>query len=817
MATARACKRRKDTWGGEVAMDQVKLSSRVEALRQRYLNWKGRVGYETALYWTKGYQESEGEPVIIRRAVALKKLMENKTVMIHPGELIVGGIDKRPHTTQMYPDMNVMWIADELDIFPTRKYDPLDIDEETKRVYREEILPYWKGKTFEEVWLARAERAAPEALKYGFGSCISDQGVVTFFTINHHLPDFKRVMEKGYLGMKQEVEEKLNGLDPTKPDFYDKVVFYKALLIVCDGMMKVGRRFADLAREMAQKETDPLLKADFLKIAEVCDRVPAEPARNFHEALQAMYFTHFLSLNDAATIGFGRLDQYLLPWYKKDIESGNITEDQAQELLDCFFIKLAELQQLFSEEESKYVAGARGANMICVGGIDENGFDASNELSYMLLQAMCNVRLGQPSVSVLWHPGIPESMTIKAAQLASLGTGHPSIFSMNRIVEMLQEMGLPLKEARKGGILGCVEPSTESGKCMANTNFGYLNMGPLMEFALNQGVWRMNNEQMGSPTPDPRSFTSFDQVMEAFRKQVEHAIGQHITLGQISEKLHVEMDPDPYADLLYDECVEKGKDIYAGGPKYTFGPAILFTGVADVINSLAAIKFLVFDEKKLKWGELLDALACDFSGERGEEIRQMCLQAPKYGNDDPYVDLIGRECMRYPGLETAKHKSHQGKPWRAAVIPLVTIHPFGLVTGALPSGRKAAEPLAEGCSPKQGTDVNGPTAALMSAAALDHSMFLDGTQLNMKFTPAALKDRRGLMNLVALIKTYMSKGGYHVQFNVISKETLMAAQEKPEEFKGLTVRVSGYNTYFSTLCKEVQDEIIARTEHMAIM
>jgi pyruvate formate-lyase/glycerol dehydratase family glycyl radical enzyme len=817
MGTVRVCKRRQDTWGGEVAMDQVKPSPRVEALRRRYLDWKGQVGYETALYWTQGYQESEGEPVIIRRARALKTLMERKSLLIHPGELIVGGIDKRPHTTQMYPDMNVMWIADELDKFPTRKYDPLDIDEETKRIYREEILPYWKGRTFEEVWLQRAQLAAPDALKFGFRTCISDQGVVTFFTINHHLPDFKRVMEKGYSGMRKEVEQKIKALDPTKPDFYDKTIFYKALLIVCDGMLKIGKRFSALAKEMAKKEKDPLLKAEYLKIAEVCKRVPAEPAQNFHEALQSMYFTHFLSLNDAATIGFGRLDQYLYPWYNEDIETGEVTEEKAQELLDCFFIKLAELQQLFSEEEAKYVAGARGADMICVGGIDENGFDASNELSYMLLQAMCNVRLGQPSVSILWHAGMPEDLAIKAVQLASLGTGHPSIFNMNRIVEMLQEMGMPLKEARRGGILGCVEPSAESGKCMANTNFGYLNMGPLMEFALNQGVWRMNSELMGYPTPDPRNFTSFDEVMEAFRKQVEFAVAQHITLGQITEKLHVEMDPDPFADLLYEECVEKGKDIYTGGPKYTFGPSILFTGVADVINSLAAIKYLVFDKKKLQWNDLLDALASDFSGPRGEEIRQLCVKAPKFGNGDLYVDLIGRECMRYPGEETAKHRSHQGHAWRAAIIPLITIHPFGLVTGALPSGRKAGEPLAEGCSPKQGTDVNGPTAALMSVVTLDHSMFLDGTQLNMKFTPAALKDRKGLMNLLALIKTFISKGGYHIQFNVISKETLLAAQNKPEDFKGLTIRVSGYNTYFTTLCKEVQDEIIDRTEHLTIM
>lgn len=808
---------KRQAWGGEVGLDQIKPSPRVEALRERYLNGKGRVGHETALYWTQAYKESEGEPTIIRRAKALKKLMEKKSLLIYPGELIVGGIDKGPHTTQLYPDMNVMWIEEELDKFPTRKYDPFEIDEETKRIYREEILPYWRGKTFEEVWLQRTKLAAPEALKFGFRTCISDQGVVTFFTINHHLPDFKRVLEKGFLGIRGEVEEKLAGLEPARPDFYEKKIFYESLLIVCDGLIGVGKRFATLARKQAETETDPHVKAGYLKVADVCDQVPARPARNFHEALQSIYFTHFLSLNDAGTIGLGRLDQYLYPWLRKDIEEGIITRDEAQELLDCLYIKLAELQQLFSEEEAKYVGGARGANMICVGGIDEYGFDATNELSYMLLQAMCNVRLGQPSISVLWHPTMPDDLGIKACQLASLGTGHPSIFNMDRLVEMLQEHGLPLKEARRGSLLGCVEPSAESGKCMGNTNFGYLNMGPMLEFALNQGIWRMNKERMGFPTEDPRTFTSFNQVMDSFRKQVEYAVDQHVILGQITEKLHVEMDPDPFADLLYEDCIEKGKDIYAGGPKYTFGPAILFTGVADIINSLAAIKYLVFDKKKLQWSELLDALENDFNGPGGDEIRQMCLNAPKYGNGDPYVDLIGREAMRFPGEATARHASHSGNKWRAAVIPLITIHPFGLVTGALPSGRKAGEPLAEGCSPKQGTDTNGPTAALQSAAALDHSAFLNGTQLNMKFNPSNFKDKRGLMNLFALIKTYIGRGGHHIQFNVISKETLLEAQKRPEDFKGLTIRVSGYNTYFSSLSKEVQDEIIDRTEHTTIM
>ncbi len=811
------CKKRQDTWGGEAAMDQIKPSPRVQRLRDRYLNFQGRVGYETALYWTHAFKESEGEPRLLRRAKAFQKLFENKSLPIHPDELIVGGFDSRPHSSAQYPDMNVMWMEEELDDFPTREHDPMLIEEETKEVYRKEILPYWRGKTFEEAWLQRAELAAPDALKFGYRTALSDQGVVTFYTINHHHPNFTRVLEKGYIGLRKEVEEKLKALDPTKPEYYDKKIFYDSLIIVADAMAKFGKRYANLARELSEKETDPAVKAHYLKVADVCDRVPAEPARNFHEALQALYFVHSCSMNDAATIGFGRLDQYLYPWLKKDLDEGVLTEDEAQELLDCFFIKLGEVQQLFSAEEAKYVAAARGADQINVGGIDEYGFDATNQLSYMLLQAMINVRLGQPNVSVLWHSTMPEELAIKACQLASVGTGHPSIFNMNTIVEILQAQGIPLKEARKGAALGCVEPCPDNGTCMPNTNFGYLNMGPLVEFALNQGVWRLTNEKMGFDTPDPRTFTSFDQVMDALRKQMEYAVDQHVTLGHISEKLHAEISPDPYSDLLYEDCVEKAKDIYNDGPKYTFGPAILFTGVADVINSMAAVKYLIFDEKKLTWDELLDAMANNFEGERGEEIRQMCMSAPKYGNGDEYVDMVGRECMRFPGESAARHKSHLGHPWRASVIPLVTIHPFGLVTGALPSGKKAGEMLAEGCSPKQGSDVNGPTAALTSVSRLDHSMFLDGTQLNMKFSPSALKDRRGLMNMVALIKTYINKGGYHVQFNVLSKETLQAAQKTPENFKGLTVRVSGYNTYFTALSKEVQDEIIARTEHMTVM
>ena len=810
------CKR-DDTWGGEAAMDQINPSPRVQRLRDRYLNFQGRVGYETALYWTEAFKESEGEPRILRRAKAFKKLFENKSLPIHTDELIVGGMDSRPHSSAQYPDMNVMWIEDELDTFPTREHDPMQIEEETKTVYKEKILPYWRGKTFEEVWLKKAEMALPDALKFGYRTCISDQGVVTFYTINHHHPDFMRVVEKGYTGIKAEVEAKRSQLVSTQPDFYEKKIFYDSLIIVAEAMIQFGKRYAQRARELAEKEDDPEIKAHFIKIAEICARVPAEPARNFHEALQSLYFMHSCSLNDAATIGFGRLDQYLYPYLKNDLDKGILTEDEAQELLDCFFIKLAEVQQLFSAEEAKYVAAARGADQINVGGIDEDGFDATNPLSYMLLQAMINVRLGQPNVSVLWHATMPEALAIKACQLASLGTGHPSIFSMNRLVQVLQEHGLPIREARRGAMLGCVEPCADNGKCMPNTNFGYLNMGPMIEFAMNQGVWRLTNERMGYPTPDPRNLTSFEQVMAALKKQMEFAVDQHVALGHLSERLHAEMSPDPYSDLLYEDCVEKAKDIYNGGPKYTFGPAILFTGVADVINSMAAIKYLIFDEKKVTWDELLDAMADDFKGDRGEEIRQMCLAAPKYGNGDPYVDLIGRECMKFPGQATARHQSHQGHAWRAAIIPLVTIHPFGLVTGALPSGRRAGEMLAEGCSPKQGTDTQGPTAALISVSELDHSMFMDGTQLNMKFSPSALKDRRGLMNMVALIKTYIARGGYHVQFNVLSKETLQAAQKHPENFKGLTIRVSGYNTYFTALSKEVQDEIIARTEHMTVM
>ena len=814
MAQTSSCVKRQDIWGAEVAFGDIQPSPRIQMLRERHVNLKPRVGHEMALFWTQAFKESEAEPVIIRRAEAVKKYALNHTLCVHPGELIIGGWDRRPLSTIHVPDITCDWLEDELDIFPTREFDPMVCDDETKRIYREEIIPYWKGKTFSDIWQQRASSVAPEAYKVGFETCISEQQSITFFTLNHFIPGWHRVIEKGFVGIKKEIQQHMKNLDSAIPDYFEKATYYKAVLTVCDAVTKYGIRWAEYARKLAGQETDPQIKADYLKMAEVCEQVPAKPARNFHEALQALYFSNSLMINDAASIGYGRMDQYLYPYYRKDIEKGVLTQEEAQDLIDCFMIKSSEQQMLFSAAAARYAVGARGANNIDVGGVDEDGFDVSNELSYMILQSMINVRLAQPLISLLYHPGTPEDLLLKACKLACVGTGHPSIFSNPRLIEMLQELGLPLKEARRGCIVGCVEPSAEAGKANTCSNFGYLNLGVMMEFALNQGIWRMNNEQMGYPTADPRTFTSYDQVVTAFKNQLEYLVHQHVTLGQITEKMHAEFEPDPFADLFYEDCLENAKNLYDGGAKYSFGPGILFTGVADIINSLAAIKYLVFDEKKLTMAELLDALASDFEGTRGEEICRMCLSIPKYGNDDPYVDSIAKEIMRLPPEETGKYTAQYGQKWRAAIIPITTIFPFGMVTGALPSGRKAGTQLAEGCSPKQGTDLHGPTASMKSVTAFDHSQWLDGTQLNIKFSPNALKDRRGLMNMAALVKTYLARGGFHVQFNVVNKETLQAAQKNPEEYKGLTVRVSGYNSYFTALSKEMQDDIIDRTEHM---
>ncbi len=805
--------RAQENWGTKTMFDQMKPSPRIAALREHHLKLKGRVGYEAALCWTQAFKESEGEPTIIRRAKALKKYAETVSLHIHPGELILGGLDKRPYSTIHYPDITCEWVEHELEQFSVRPYYPAECDEETIKIYREEIIPYWKGKSLFDIWQKRAKEIIPESFKLGFMTGISEQGVATQVTLNHLIPGFNRVLEKGFSGIQKEVEEKLNTLAPTDPNYVEKRSFYKSLLIVCEGAVKFGKRYATLARDMAKKETDPDQKEEYLRLADICDRVPAEPARTFHEAIQALYLSYCISLNDAGAIGFGRLDQDLFPWFERDVAQGIITQERAQEILDCFFIKCAERQQFFSTEAAKYFAGCGGTHTICVGGVDEDGFDATNELSYMLLQSMCNVRLGQPSIIVLWHANIPDDLAIKTCQLVSLGTGHPAIYSMERLIEMLQTMGLPLNEARQGTIVGCVEPSARPGKSANNADAGSINIGVALEFALNKGIWRLNKEQMGYPTEDPRTFTSFDQVMAAFKKQIEFLVGHHVALGQLARDLHEEMDPDPFGSLLYEDCIEAGKDIHCGGAKYTLGPGILFTGIADVVNSMAAVKYLIFDEKKLQWDELLSALENDFADSRGEEIRQMCLQVPKYGNSDPYVDSIARELLRIPGNETKKYTSKWGAKWRAAIIPLTTTFPLGMVTGALPSGRKAGEPFAEGCSPRQGTDIKGPTAAIQSVTAFDHSGFLNGTQLNLKFSPEVFNDRWGIMNLSTLIKTLMSKGGYHVQINVVSKETLMDAQKTPEEYKGLTVRVSGYNAYFTVLTKEIQDDIIARTEH----
>ena len=800
--------------GSGVSNDQIRPSPRTRALRNQYLKWKDTLGYEKALYWTEVFKENEGEPVIIKRAKAFKKFLENNTLCIQPYELIVGVVEKQPRVPVINPDISCDWIEEEMDTFSTRPNSPVQVDEETRRMLKEIVFPYWRGKTLRDAWFKSIEHVAPELIKLGFKTGIIDPTITFTYGLSHVTIGFPKLLKKGINGIRKEVEDKLKTLGRSSdPGYFKKVIFYKALLIVCEATAKWGKRHAELARQLAERETDPHRKEDYMKVAEVCDWVPANPARNFHEAVQMVWFGLLFTNDPSFGNGLGRIDQYLYPYYKRDIEEGRITKDYAQELLDCLWIKTSELQYIHTAQEAKYFTGMGAGTCPCLGGIDENGLDATNELSYMMVQATMNTRLRQPNLAVLWHPNMPEDFVLKVCQLISLGSGHPSNFNMDLLVEMLQEMGVPLREARRGTFFGCVEPSGPEGTTQTNSNFGVLNLGVAMEFALNKGVWRLNGEQLGYPTGDPRGFTSFDDVKKAYRKQIEYLVNCHVTMAQIAESLQQEMDPVPFEDLVMDDCIQNAVDFHAGGARYNLGPAILPTGVADVINSLAAVKHLIFDEKKLTWDELLDALETDFEGPRGEEIRQMCLAAPKYGNDDPYVDSIATWSMNIIAEEVGKHISQVGIKWKVGIIPLIANVPFGLVAGALPEGRKAGTPLAEGCSPKQGTDVKGPTADILSVTNIDHSAFLDGTQYNVRLSPATLKDRSGLRNLAALIKTFMSRGGNHVQFNVISSNLLRDAQKHPENYKGLLVRVAGYSAFFTELDISVQNDIISRTEH----
>jgi len=786
-----------------------KERTRIQRLREQYLRHKPTLCPERAMAFTRAYRENENAPAIIRRAQGFKKTCETKTITLQNDELIVGNAGCLPRAGIYCPDISWRWIKDELDTLEHREYDPYVVTEQTKEVLRKEVFPYWEGKSSEENIL---KKLSDKVRRVTVGSGIIDLSLKLVNASGEYNPGYPNVLAKGFIGIKKQAEEKLQRLSPEEDQ--SAIDFLNAVCLCCDGIMTLAQRYAAEIRRLAEAETSPTRKEELLKIAETCEWIPANPARTFHEALQSFWFTQIACYIEGMAANFtpGRMDQYLYPFYKKDIEEERITKEQAQELLECLWIKFSENAWFLSADAVQYFAGSNPFQLLQVGGVNSKGEDASNELSYMMIQASMDVRLFQPSISILVDPLTPDELLEKACELAKLGDGHPSFFNNQMAIEMIRRRGISLGEARAVCLAGCSEVQTREGSMFQWTAGPYYSPGSLVEFALNDGFSHRCQEYIGARTGDPRQFKTYEDFYNAVKEQFRHMLKEYIVPSlRAMEEGHAELMQLPFSSSFHDDCIEKGKDMIMGGARYNSGPGINCIGIADGINSLAAVKKLVFDEKVISMDELIQAIEADFEG--FEDIRRLLLnRGPKWGNDDLYVDSIGRDLSDFFVEEVGKHKGRLGNKLLSVLIPTSSHVPMGLGVWALPEGRKAYIPLADSIAPLQGTDVNGPTAVIKSVTRLGLVNHLVGSIFNMRFSPAVFEDEKGTKNLAAFIRTYYELDGFHIQFNVISSETLRAAQATPAEYQSLMVRVAGYSAYFIELARELQDDIIHRTE-----
>ena len=792
-------------------MERAAYMDRIDRLKERVLNTRPEMDLENARLLTESFQETEGEPLPIRKAKGLLKQCQEKTIWIAPDELVVGSYASKPRAGLLNPDSCWSILDDELDTISTRKYDPFYLTPEDRKIFEEIIRPYWKGKSTFEAWAAQIPPVTRTLRDNGVLYCnkkaVRGYGEVT--------AGYQQVVDEGAEGIRRRVEARKSQLDLLVAGDYEKIICLDSMLIAAEALATLGRRYSQEAQRLAALEADPKRKAELLQIAETCAHVPEHGARTFREAVQAMFFYQNLIFmeQNASSYNPGRIDQYLYPYYKADLEAGRITREEAQEVLDCLWVKFAETCLFQDAKSAEFAAGYPAFQNVCVGGVDLNGDDAVNELSYMALQATTEVQLYQPSLSVRYNLAKnPDQFLRRVVELMSLGTGFPAFHNDDIGIRMMMNKGIPLQEALGWSPGGCVEPYL-AGKIRCLTEVGNFNLGSAVEYALTDGYRRRTGEYVGARTGDPRTFGTYEDFETAIHRQLDYIIEAAVRGSHIIDDICEQNRPCPALSMTFPECIENAKDFSTGGAKYCNGNGILMVGIADIVNSMAAVKKLVYDDKSITMGELLDALDRDFEG--CERIQKLCLEAPKYGNDDPYADSFVGKIFTYIADKIESYRGKYGK-MTTGIIPVSGNTPFGLDVDALPSGRKAGKPLAEGVSPSGGTDFNGPSAVLKSVSKIPHDRFVQGTLLNMKIEPTLLSTPSGIAQVMNLLKTMCSLGIYHIQFNVVSQEKLIDAQKHPENYKGLLVRVAGYTAYFVELGKGVQDEIISRTMQSSI-
>lgn len=782
------------------------MNARVARLKERLLKAEPAIVAERARIATRVFRETESEPAITRRALLFRSIMREITVVIHDDELIVGSLAPSIGGVQLYPEFSSDWIERELDTFDRRQPGlQFIISEETKAELRQD-LPYWRGKTVADRAFALMPDTAKRAMKGGMFASVAS----LLYGIGHIIADYETVLRKGFRGLRAEAEKRLSELSPAAPDFCARRRFLEAVVVCCDAMVEFAHRYAARAEELARSERSPERRVELETISRICKRVPENPASTFWEALQSFWFVHLAIQLEANGVGIspGRFDQYMWPYLEEDMRAGRVTEDQARELLGCLWIKFNEINQVADAFTSELNGPYPSRQNLVLGGQTPDGRDATNRLSYLCLDVTEQLRLHQPSLSLRFHAFTPTEFLKRAVEVLKTGTGLPAFYNDEVIIPGLLSRGIRREDARNYGIVGCTEPSVP-GKSQSVPAASKFNLPKCLELALNSGVSPETGEELGPRTGNPTGFSSFDDVMAAFRSQVAYCIEQLVSCENAIDVAHKEVAPLPFLSSIVENCIERCMSIQEGGAVYNFtGPQGV--GLANVADSLAAIEKLVYDEKSVTWAELQDALQANFEGY--ESLRRRLLEAPKYGNDDDYVDSIAREVVRIYASEVEKHRNPRGGMFHAGMFPATSHIALGRRVLATPDGRRAREPFADGISPGQGRDKHGMTAVLNSVVKLDHMMLSNGIVFNQKIHPALLDSEKSLMSFVALLRTYFLGKGMQIQFNVVDGAMLRDAQAHPEKYRDLVVRVAGWSAFFVLLDRSVQDDIIARTE-----
>ena len=800
---------------------------------------------------TKSYQETEGEPVITRRAKAFERICRELPIIIRPDELIVGSNTQAPRGCQVFPEYSFEWLESEFDTVEHRSADPFYISEDTKKRLHK-VYQYWKGKTTSEL---ATSYMAPETLT-AMEHNIFTPGNYFYNGIGHFTVKYEEILAIGFEGIAAKAQAALDACKVSDADYAKRSHFLQAVITCANAATEYGHRYALLALDMAKKETDSVRKMELLRIAEACAQVPGKPARSFYEACQSFWFVQMLLQTESSghSISPGRFDQYMFPYYDADMKAGKITREYAQELMDCIWVKLNDLNKVRDAASAEGFAGYSLFQNLIAGGQNEEGDDVTNDLSFMCIEASMHVMLPAPSLSVRVWNRTPEEFLLKAAKLTRTGIGLPAYYNDEVIIPAMMSRGVSIEDARTYNIIGCVEPQ-KGGKTDGWHDAAFFNMCRPLEMVFSNGM--ENGVQVGLRTGDIAQMTTFDEFYDAYKAQMEYFISLMVNADNAIDVAHAERCPLPFQSSMIDDCIGRGKSLQEGGAIYNFtGPQGF--GIANMTDSLYAIKKLVFEEKKLTLTEFKEALDDNYgrglSKERVQELTtriaknlaqagqkldaaqiaaisrtvaqqqvspekkrkydqllEWIAEVPKYGNDLPEVDHFARDVAYTYTKPLEKYKNPRGGQYQAGLYPVSANVPLGAQTGATPDGRLANTPIADGVGPASGRDVKGPTATANSVSNLDHMIASNGTLFNQKFHPSALSGIEGLTKFVALIRAFFDQKGMHMQFNVVSRETLLDAQAHPEKYKNLVVRVAGYSALFTTLSKSLQDDIINRT------